>query len=209
MIGPRGVIPVDGGRARHEVRVDDSVVVIEGPADPDGAVRRAVVESRGLLPHWGHLWPMSVELARWVRTSLLVAPGSRMLEVGCGLGLVGITAALRGASVTMTDIETDALKWSAHNARLNGADAVAEAFDWNGEPRWDEPFDLLVASDVLYEPASQGAIARLIERLGCPAMLADPQRPVSAQAESAFACHGLRCTTALVPGGRIMLVRAP
>jgi len=204
-----GVIPVDGPRARHEARFDDGVVVIEGPADPDGAVRAAALEARDRLPHWGHLWPMSLALARWVRASLLVAPGARVLEVGCGLGLVGIVGALRGASVTMTDIETDALEWSAHNARLNGAEAAVERFDWNDEPRWSEGFDLMVASDVLYEPASHRPLARLIARLGCPAVLADPLRPASAQAESAFAAAGLRCTTALVPGGRIMLLRAP
>lgn len=195
--------------ARHEVRFGDEVFVIEGPADPDGAVRRAERAGSVRVPHWGHLWPMSLAMARWVRTSLLVAPGGRVTEVGCGLGLVGIVAAARRASVTMTDIEDDALEWSAHNARLNGVEVVVERFDWNDPPGWIPGPDLLLASDVLYEPGSHEAIATLIERAGCPAVLADPLRANSSGAESVFASRGLRCTTTLVPGGRIMLVRAP
>lgn len=206
---PGAPIPGVGVCARHEVVLGDAVFIIEGPADPDEAVREAVRASSPRPPHWGHLWPMSLALARWVRTSLLVGPGTRVLEVGCGLGLVGIVASSRQASVTMTDIDRDALQWAAHNARLNGVETECVAFDWNDpRPPAPEP-DLLLASDVLYEPGSHDAVAQLIARVGCPAVLADPVRRASQAAESAFAARGLRFTTSTVPGGRIMLVRAP
>ncbi len=193
--------------ARYEVALGHDLIIIEGPPDPDDAVRAAVARGDASIPHWGLLWPMSIALARCVRSSLLVPLRGRVLEVGCGLGLVGIGAAKAGASVTMTDIEPDAVRWAARNAEANRVDARACVFDWNDDPDPAWAPDLIVGSDVLYAPGAADALARLILRLGSPALLGDPSRAVSANAESELVAQGLRCTTTVIPGGRIMWVR--
>jgi methylase of polypeptide subunit release factors len=50
-----------------------------------------------------------------------VTPGDRVVDVGCGTGYLGIMAALLGAGeVICIDPEPNALKWTRHNASLNG-----------------------------------------------------------------------------------------
>ncbi len=48
--------------------------------------------------------------------------GARWLEVGCGTGVLSILAARRGARVTATDLDADALALAADNARENRVD---------------------------------------------------------------------------------------
>ena len=58
---------------------------------------------------------------RWPGSLAAAAPiGARVLELGCGLGLPSIAAALCGAHVLATDRSTDALTFTTYNAALNG-----------------------------------------------------------------------------------------
>src|SRR5262249_45116959 len=51
-------------------------------------------------PYWAHLWTGSRALARLVATEI-ECTGKQAVEIGCGIGLVGIVAAVRGATVTL------------------------------------------------------------------------------------------------------------
>lgn len=48
-----------------------------------------------------------------------VKPGQRFLEVGCGAGIVAMTAARNGAEVTATDANPYAVELCTHNAKQN------------------------------------------------------------------------------------------
>lgn len=63
------------------------------------------------LPYWAELWPSAVALAHYVAKHLNL-DGRHALEVGCGLGLVGVVAALQGARVLCTDYEEAALAFA-------------------------------------------------------------------------------------------------
>src|SRR5262245_44485176 len=65
------------------------------------------------LPYWAELWPAAVAMAHYM-TERLPLTGRRVLELGCGLGLVGIVAALQGARVLSTDYEAAALAFARH-----------------------------------------------------------------------------------------------
>lgn len=78
----------------------------------------------GLLdrdPYWSRPWPSAVALA----TQLLLRPalvaGRRVVEVGAGLGVAGLSASLAGAaSVTLTDREELSLLCAALTAQSWG-----------------------------------------------------------------------------------------
>lgn len=77
-----------------------------------------------LVPKGVHVPPPStLELARL----LDVQADERVLELGCGTGIISIAAARLGARhVVATDIDTDALQATLYNARLNGVEERVE-----------------------------------------------------------------------------------
>jgi len=87
-----------------------------------------------------------------------------ILELGCGVGLVGLVAASRGYRVVLTDYDEDALRFAAENARLNGLTNVAtRMIDWR-RLYDDLRLERILAADVLYESRNLEPLARFIER---------------------------------------------
>ena len=142
---------------------------------PDvGGIRWAPV-----APYWSVLWRSSEALARELEG--LDLAGSRVVELGCGLGLPSIAAARAGARVLATDADPEALELVGRNAALNGVEVATEVIDWADPERLIGlgPFDLALASDVLYGSDGVAALDRLLPRLATTAWLADPGRPAA------------------------------
>mgnify|MGYP001154399133 CR=1 FL=1 len=99
------------------------------------------------LPKGVHIPPPStVELARL----LDVHPGDRVLELGCGCGLLSIVAARLGAKqVIATDLNPLALETTAENARTNGVSSIITLYQgswYDALPDHDKgPFDIIAA----------------------------------------------------------------
>ena len=47
-------------------------------------------------PYWCRLWPSAIALAQLVLQQPELVRGKRVCDIGCGLGLAGIAAALAG-----------------------------------------------------------------------------------------------------------------
>ena len=134
-------------------------------------------------PYWAELWPSSIALARAVAAAAPV--GARVLELGCGLGLPSIAAALCGAHVLATDRSTDALTFTTYNAALNGTSVEVGVCSWDDAESVlsRAPWDLVLGADVLYPHADLTDLAELLPRLvtaGGEVWLADPGRPPAA-----------------------------
>lgn len=130
------------------------------------------------LPYWADLWPSARVLgARLLATE---ARHRRLLELGCGAGLVASCAARAGFAVTATDYYDDALEFTRVNAWRNAATAIAtRPLDWRRLPKEIGRFDVVVASDVLYEKPYAALVAEVIARALAPAgtaIVADPGR---------------------------------
>jgi predicted nicotinamide N-methyase len=133
------------------------------------------------IPYWARLWPSGVALAAAL-AERPPAPGTRVLELGCGLALPSIVAARAGADVLATDGLVDAVAFAAHGMALNDVVADVAHADWvaHGDALAARgPFALVLAADVLYTRANVEAALRLLPRLLAPGgtlWLADPGR---------------------------------
>ena len=153
---------------------------IRRPPDPEALLDEEAFEHEEFLPYWAELWPSGLALARTVVARPL--RGSRVLELGCGLGLPSLAAAAEGAVVLATDWSPDAISLLRENASANGIPLRAEIVSWDEpEPLTREaPFDLVLAADVLYERRNVESLLELLPRLGDEILLADPSRPHAA-----------------------------
>lgn len=132
------------------------------------------------FPYWAELWPSGVALATFLARRDL--SGARAIELGCGVGLAGVAAALRGARVLFTDFDPDALAFAAANHALNlGTAGAVRLLDWR-EPPEDLSAEVILASDVLYErrflDPFLGAL-RVLLSPGGVAYVAEPGRRVA------------------------------
>jgi predicted nicotinamide N-methyase len=154
-------------------------LVILRPRDSEALIDEAAFEHEEFLPYWAELWPSALALARAVAARSL--GGQRVLELGCGLGLPSLVAALGGARVLATDWSPDAIDLLHENARRTGATLETALHAWDdpalpARGRWD----LVLASDVLYERRNVdlllGLLPRVVDTRG-ELLLADPGRP--------------------------------
>jgi predicted nicotinamide N-methyase len=125
------------------------------------------------------LWRSAVGLSREVDAAPV--RGLRVVELGCGLAVPSIAAARGGASVLATDHCVEALVLADRNARENRVRVETAIGDWTAPEALVErgPFDLVLASDVLYERSAVAALLSLLPRLGPRAWIADPGRPAA------------------------------
>ena len=153
------------------------------PRDAEALLSEEAFEEDEFLPYWAELWPSASALARAVGVRSL--RGARVLELGCGLGLPSLAAAVAGGRVTATDWAEDATSMLIRNASRNGLTIEALTVSWT-EPSLlvrRAPWDLVLASDVLYEPRNGVALLALLPRLvdvRGEIWLADPGRPAAA-----------------------------
>jgi len=147
-----------------------------------------------------------------------VRPGMRVLDAGCGSGILAIAAALLGArEVRAVDIDPNCVRVTETNARANGAEATVLAAIGSLGDAWPFPepaagFDVVVANIIarviieIAEPlvAALAPGGRLIvsgvigerERETCDALAAAGARVAGVRAMGDW-----RCIEAIAPGG--------
>jgi predicted nicotinamide N-methyase len=162
----------------EEVELGDGLrLEVLRPPSADELIDEAAFDEEEFLPYWAELWPSGLALARHVATRELA--GQRVLELGCGLGLPSLAAALRGADVLATDWAPDAIELLRRNAERNGV------FLHVARVRWSEPesllraapWDVVLGADLLYEARNAEQLGELLPTLGGELLLAEPGRP--------------------------------
>ena len=155
--------------------------------DAVGTVSIEETSSKNLLKlstrtYWQRVWPAGLGLAAYVieRFGPGGLRGRRVLDLGCGVGLIGIVCARLGADVTFLDREAGALAAVRRNCRRNGiGPAQTIGGDWNhgGNRLPPDRYDLVVGGDVVYDdvewPAIGTGLLRTLRADGS-ALLADP-----------------------------------
>ncbi len=174
-------LPHDIPTACERVQAGAIALDITLPTCAEDLIDEAEFEVDERLPYWAELWPSGRVLADKLATMDLA--GMRVVELGAGVGLPSVVAALRGAQVLATDWYEPALRFAAHNARAAGVPLATALVDWRDPPPDlvdTAPFDVVIAADVLYEPRNAEPLVALVGRITAPqgtVMIADPRRP--------------------------------
>jgi len=158
------------------VRAGPLTLKILRPPDPGALIDVERFKEEEFMPYWAELWASGVKLAAVVADRDV--RGLSVLELGCGLGVPSITAALGGATVLAVDWAQEALDATLQNAELNGASVETLRADWSKpEPLLERaPFDLVLCADVLYEPRNVDALLDHLPRLTPEVLLGEPGR---------------------------------
>lgn len=147
------------------------------------------------LPYFATLWPSAIGLAEYM-TKHVDCHKKSVLELGCGLGLNGLNCAARGAAVTFTDYEADALTLAERNINANKLGTHAYALvDWR-EPQLAGEFDIIIAADVLYEDRFLEPVHNMLATYLKPsgkAFIAEPDRAVARPFFELLSSSGYSC----------------
>ncbi len=210
MTGPTAAVemyppaPLDGSalvgalERRFRTSVADATVgnrtfSILKPANSDDLIREEDFVKDERLPYWADVWPSSIVLAE--KLLELDGDGKTALELGCGVGLSTLAATSAGFDVLATDYYEDALDVTRANVFRNlGSLARTRLVDWRHLPANIGSFDLVFASDVLYEQEYAALLPVLLDGLIAPggiALIADPGRVATPVFLEACATQGL------------------
>jgi len=173
-------------RARRPVRaalIEDEVVLagrtltLLRPPSADELIDEQAFAADEFLPYWAELWPSGVALAEHVAT--LDVRGLRVLELGAGLGLPSLAAALGGADVLATDWADDAVALLRANAKRNSIRLRVKRVRWDAPDALlrEAPWQLVLGADLLYEERNALQLQELLPKLGGEILIADPGRP--------------------------------
>ena len=122
------------------------------------------------FPLWVKIWEPSLVLAHEV-SGIQPEPNAKLLEVGCGIGVVGIIASAFGHHVTMTEYNLTALDFANANAILNlgpGKKGLhLMRLDWRS-PELEGIFDHIVGSEIIYREKDFPYLMQLFKRYLSP-----------------------------------------
>ena len=127
---------------------------------------------------FGVVWPSSIVLATYV--SSMALQGKKVLEIGCGIGLSSIVLHRMGIDITASDYHPLAQEFLELNVLGNKLPPIKYlGGNWEVDNPLLGEFDLIIGSDVLYQPAHPGQVSEFISlhgQLTSDAIIVDPNR---------------------------------
>jgi len=150
---PPGLPVIPGGWTERVWCIAGREFRLTLPASPDAFLDDPAVAAAHArdeyMPYWAYLWPASLALSAAVLRHPWPA-GQQVLELGAGVGLVGLAALASGYRVVITDYDPVAVELALYNAQKHGFDQVrGEVLDWR-QPD-GERFPVLIGCELLYE----------------------------------------------------------
>lgn len=188
-------------------------------SDPNGEAERVGISSAN-WPIFGQVWPSALVLASLMNDFAILPCEKRILEIGAGLALASLVLQRRASDVTVSDHHPLSPIFLQENARLNDLPPLNyQIGDWEKQNPELGAFDVIIASDVLYENHHATLVASFIDQHASPiaeAIVVDPDRGhhnrfIRAMAHFGFVCTSRRADPVLEGGerfrGRIMHFR--
>ena len=145
------------GTSHFEIR---SLLDRQQYADPEGAALAAGISSAS-WPLFGMVWPSARMLANAMQTYDIA--GKRILEIGCGLALASLVIHRRQGDITASDCHPLTAAFLADNVLRNDLPVLKyQTGHWGRENLGLGQFDLIIASDVLYERDQPETLSQFI-----------------------------------------------
>jgi tRNA1(Val) A37 N6-methylase TrmN6 len=116
------------------------------------------------FPLWAKVWPSSMVLADYM-ASLSSDRDKQILELGAGIGIVGIAASAFGHNMTITEYNKDAIEFARANAWINGCSRIPIIpMNWN-KPQKNFQFDYIIGSEVIFRKKDFAPIQNLFQSI--------------------------------------------
>lgn len=163
---------------------------------------RDASEIERLAPYFGVVWPSALALCGYLLQERIYhhLQGRSLIELGCGLALPSLVAAQAGANCTATDHHPDVPRFLRRNVAQNEPCHLRyrnfpSEKDWQFSVELGSSFDLVIASDVLYERQlvetfAENATFFASDNATC--IIADPGRPYIQEFVNAMKRRGWR-----------------
>ena len=164
---PAGLPVIPGGWTEKEWTIEGQVFRLTLPAVPDAFLEdpevHAAFDRDEYMPYWAFLWPAALKMV----TTILKTEwpkSSQVLEIGAGIGIVGLAGLAKGLKVTISDYEPKAVDLALYNARKNGFEnGQGLVLDWRNPPA--ETYDYLWGCELLYEDRHHEPLLNLTRRM--------------------------------------------
>ena len=146
-------------------------------ADSEGEASRLGISS-ATWPLFGIVWDSSRVLAHLM--SDFDIQGKSILEVGCGIALSSLVLNSRLANITATDYHPEVEGFLQENVTLNKGNAIPFIrTGWIDDISKLGEFDLIIGSDLLYQPDHAELLSDFINQHAkptCEVIVVDPGR---------------------------------
>lgn len=188
----------------HKLKTaSEAVVATEGLSELSGMSAALTPQARSIVP-----WKAGLLFAELLREHPEKVSGKRVVEVGSGVGVVGIAAGEAGAAaVTLTAANDLSLSLLFTNKELNsawmrgGAAGAMHAHQmvWDNKEDVDAvvtgygPFDVVLGSDVVVSEAAAAQLAAVLPKL-LPAGAGGATAAAADQPTKAYIAHEVRHT---------------
>ena len=164
---PEELPPILGGWTEREWTIEGQTFRLTLPAVPDALLEdpevHAAFDRDEYMPYWAFLWPAALKMAATILKTPWPA-GGEVLEIGAGIGIVGLAGLARGLNVTISDYEPKSVELALYNARRNGfTKGAGLVLDWRSPP--DRQFPYLWGCELLYEDRHHEPLLELTRKM--------------------------------------------
>lgn len=103
------------------------------------------------LPFWAKIWPASILLSYYLSSKAMDQKRGSLMELGCGIGVAGLFAAVRGFDVTLSDNNHEAIAFTKINILKNNLQDKAKVLHVDfARDRLSQKFDYIIGSEITY-----------------------------------------------------------